>query len=92
MSIVTLTTTTVAIVTTTTTAGTIAALGAGGTCALIIALIAKELLSSMSEEGSQRVGVMDAIKTLDSSLKIVIMPMIISFAMVVAIKVFEVLS
>ena len=92
MSIVTLTTTTVAIVTTTTTAGTIAALGAGGTCALIIALIAKELLSSMSEEGSQRAISMDAIKTLDSSLKIVIMPMIISFAMVVAIKVFEVLS
>ncbi|RZB29165.1 MAG: hypothetical protein AEth_01422 [Candidatus Argoarchaeum ethanivorans] len=91
MSIVTVTTTTV-VVLTTTTAGHIAILGVGGTCALIIALIAKELFSSASEEVSQRASLMDAIKTLDSSLGIVIIPMIISFAMVVAMKVVEVLQ
>ena len=88
MSIVTVTTTTVVVITTTT-VGVVAALGAGGTCALIIALIAKELLSSA--EG-QKPSLMDVIKTLESSLKIAIMPMLISFAMVVAMKVFEVLS
>ena len=92
MSIVTLTTTTVVIVTTTTTAGQVAAIGAGGTCALIIALIVKELLSSASEEVSQRASLTDAIKTLDRSLGIVIIPMIVSFAMVVVMKVVEVLQ
>ena len=88
MSIVTVTTTTVVVITTTT-VGVVAALGAGGTCALIIALIAKELLSSV--EG-QKPSLMDAIKTLEGSLEIAIMPMLISFAMVVTMKVFEVLA
>ncbi|RJS84270.1 hypothetical protein CW713_02895 [Methanophagales archaeon] len=70
MSIVTVTTTTVVVITTTT-LGVVAALGAGGTCALIIALIAKELLSSV--EG-QKPSLKEAIKTLEGSLEIAIMP------------------
>lgn len=93
MSIVTVTTTTVVVVTTTT-AGQVAAMGLGGTCALIIALIAKELISAAVAEDGQGQGprLMDAIKTLDGSMGIAIMPMLISFAMVVAMKVSEVLG
>lgn len=87
MSVVTVTTTTVVV--TTATMGIAVGLGAIGTCILISALIAKEL--SGSYEGHKRT-VKERLKSLLVSLNIAITPMLMIFALIVAVKVMEVLA
>ena len=85
MSVVTVTTTTVAVAISR--VGIAAALGATGTCILISALIAKELVSSY--EDSEPL-VRERRKLLTRGLNIVIIPMLLIFALIVALKVMEV--
>ena len=87
MSIVTVTTTTVVVATAT--MGIAAALGAIGTCILISALIAKELSTSYE---NHKPTVKERLKSLTVSLNIAIMPMLMIFALIVAVKVIEVLA
>ncbi len=88
MSVTTVTTTTVVVVATT--ALEIAAvLGALGTCILISALIAKELSSSYEDSEPT---VKERLKLLMVCLNIIITPMLMIFALIVAVKVMEVLS
>lgn len=86
MSIVTVTTTTVVVATTT--LGIAATLGALGTCILISALIAKEMSSSYEDSEST---IKERLKILIGCLNIVITPMLVIFALIVAVKVMEVL-
>lgn len=86
MSIVTITTTTVVVATTT--LGIAATLGALGTCILISALIAKELSTSYEDSEST---IKKRLKLLIGFLNIVITPMLVIFALIVAVKVMEVL-
>lgn len=86
MSIVTVTTTTVVVATTT--LGIAATLGALGTCILISSLIAKELSSSYEDSEST---IKKRLKILIGCLNIVITPMLVIFALIVAVKVMEVL-
>ena len=87
MSIVTVTTTTVIIATAT--LGKAASLGAIGTCILISALIGKEL--STSYEGPVPT-IKERLKSLIGSFNVAITPMLMIFALIVTIKVMEVLS
>lgn len=89
MSAVTVTTTTVVVATTT--LGIAAALGAIGTCILISALIAKELSTSYEDE-NHKPTIKKRLKSLTGSLNIVITPMLMIFALIVAGKVMEVLA
>ena len=89
MSIVTVTTTTVVVATAT--VGTAAALGAIGTCILVSALIAKELSTSY-EDDDHKPAVNERLKSLIGSLNIAITPMLIIFALIVTVKVLEVLA
>ena len=86
MGIVTVTTTTVVVATTT--LGIVATLGVLGTCILISALIAKELSSSYEDSEST---IKKRLKILIGCLNIVITPMLVIFALIVAVKVMEVL-
>ena len=88
MSVVTVTTTTV-IVATATNMMTAVALGAIGTCILISALIGKEL--STSYEGPIPT-ITERLKSLIGSFNVAITPMLMIFALIVAVKVMEVLS
>ncbi|MEA2033856.1 MAG: hypothetical protein U9N41_09795 [Euryarchaeota archaeon] len=87
MSVVTVTTTTVVVATTT--LGIAAALGAIGTCILISALIAKELSTSYETPNPP---IKERLKSLTSSFNIAIMPMLMIFALIVVVKVMEVLA
>jgi hypothetical protein len=87
MSVVTVTTTTVVVATTT--LGTAVALGAIGTCILISALIAKELSSSYEDP---KPTFKERMKSLTRSLNIAITPLLIIFALIVVVKVVEVLA
>ena len=87
MSVITVTTTTVVIATAS--MGVAVALGAIGTCILILALVGKEL--STSYEGPKPT-ITERLKSLIGSLNIAITPMLIIFALIVAVKVVEVLS
>jgi len=75
----------------TATVGTAAALGAIGTCILVSALIAKELSTSY-EDDDHKPAVKERLKSLIGSLNIAITPMLIIFALIVAVKVMEVLA
>ena len=88
MSVVTVTTTTV-IVATATNMMTAVALGAIGTCILISALIGKEL--STSYEGHIPT-IKERLKSLIGSFNVAITPMLMIFALIVAVKVMEVLA
>ncbi len=87
MSVVIVTTTTVVVATTT--LGIAAALGAIGTCILISALIAKELSTSYE---TPKPPIKERLKSLTSSFNIAIMPMLMIFALIVAVKVMEALA
>jgi len=89
MSVITVTTTTVVVATTS--LGLTAALGAIGTWILIFALIAKELSSAYENEVYNPL-VKERLKSLRGSLAITIVPMLIIFALIVAVKVMEILS
>ena len=88
MSVVTVTTTTV-VVATSTNIGTAILLGAIGTCILIAALVGKEL--SASYEGPKHT-IKERLKSLIGSFNVAITPMLMIFALIVAVKVMEVLS
>jgi hypothetical protein len=87
MSVVTVTTTTVVVATAT--LGTAAALGAIGTCILISALIAKELSTSYE---SPEPSLQERLKSLTGSFNIAITPMLLIFALIVVVKVLDVLA
>ena len=87
MSVVTVTTTTVVVATAT--LGIAAALGAIGTCILISALIAKELSTSYEDP---KPTIKERLKSLTRSLNIAITPMLLIFALIVVVKVMEVLA
>lgn len=89
MSVVTVTTTTVVVATAT--LGIAAALGAIGTCILISALIAKELSTSYEDE-DHKPTIKERLKSLIGSPNIAITPMLMIFALIVTVKVLEVLS
>ena len=89
MSIVTVTTTTVIVATTT--IGTAVALGAIGTCILITALIGKELSTSYDDEYPKPT-IKERLKSLIGSLNIAITPMLMIFALIVTVKVLDVLA
>jgi len=89
MSIVTVTTTTVIVATTT--LGAAVALGAIGTCILITALIGKELSTSYDDE-CPKPTIKERLKSLIGSLNIAITPMLMIFALIVTVKVLDVLA
>lgn len=89
MSIVTVTTTTVIVATTS--LGLAAALGAIGTCILISALIGKELITSYDDDDPKPT-IKERLKSLIGSLNIAITPMLMIFALIVTVKVLEVLA
>ncbi len=89
MSIATVTTTTVIVATAT--VGMVAALGAIGTCILIAALIGKELSTSYEDE-DHKPAIKERLKSLIAIFNIAIMPMLIIFALIVTVKVLEVLA
>ena len=89
MSVVTVTTTTVVVATAT--LGIAAALGAIGTCILISALIGKELSTSYEDE-DHKPTIKERLKSLIGSLNIAITPMLMIFALIVAVKVMEILA
>ena len=89
MSIVTVTTTTVIVATTT--LGAAVALGAIGTCILITALIGKELSTSYDDEYPKPT-IKERLKSLIGSLNIAITPMLMIFALIVTVKVLDVLA
>lgn len=86
MSVVTVTTTTVVVATAT--LGTAAALGALGTCILILALIAKELSTAYE---SPEPSLKERLKSLIGSFNLAIMPLLIIFTLIVVVKVMDVL-
>lgn len=90
MSVVTVTTTTV-VVAVATFGMAAALLGAIGSCILISALIGKELSTSYDDEASKP-AIKERLKSLIGSLNIAITPMLMIFALIVAVKVMEVLS
>ena len=92
--------TTVTTTTTTTTTATAvgvsqaAVYGAIGVCILIMLLIAKELLSAYGEEGEGKGEILDRdihAKSLAMNLNAAICPLLFSFALIVVVKVMEVL-
>lgn len=90
MGVTTVTTTTVVVVTTTNMVEAFA-LGAIGTCILIAALIGKELSTSYEEEGPKPT-IPERLKSLTGSFNVAIVPMLMLFALIVAVKVMEVLT
>jgi hypothetical protein len=70
---------------------TAVALGAIGTCILISALIGKELSTSYEDEGPKPT-ITERLKSLIGSFNVAITPMLMIFALIVAVKVMEVLS
>ena len=74
-------TTTPAVVITTTTIGMVAALGVGGTCALIIALVVKEIRSASKGQG-ERPPLMEIIKRIKGSLEIALIYLLITSVLV----------
>ena len=88
MSVITVTTTTTVLLATAT-LGIGATLGAIRTCILISALIGKELSTSYEDP---KPPIKKRFKSLIGSLNIAITPMLMIFALIVAVKVMEVLS
>ena len=91
MSVVTVTTTTV-VVAVATFGMAAALLGAIGSCILISALIGKELSTSYDDDEASKPTIKERLKSLTGSLNIAIAPMLMIFALIVAVKVMEVLS
>ena len=89
MSVITVTTTTMLLATASLGLG--ATLGAIGTCILISALIGKEL-STAYEDEDHKPTIEERLKSLIGCLNIAIMPMLMIFALIVAVKVMEVLT
>lgn len=66
-------------------------MGAIGTCILISALIGKELNTSYEDEDPKPT-IKERLKSLIGSLNIAITPMLMIFALIVTVKVLEVLA